>query len=77
LEIYPNPANDNIIIRQLSRNANELFIYNQLGNVIHSVMITDSEMKVDISDIANGIYFMISKSKSGKVIDKGTFIILK
>ena len=54
LEIYPNPANKLLYIKNLE-SASTVGIYDMQGRIIKSAIITD---KVDISDLENGIYMI-------------------
>ena len=59
ISLMPNPA-DNYI--ELSINSNvvvkEAVIYNAFGQVIQTVNLTDNHARIDLSNVANGMYFV-------------------
>ncbi len=60
ITIYPNPANDFIMINTQSINNNEIQIFNAYGQ---NVMIVEShcnvpQQRIDISQLPAGIYFI-------------------
>ncbi|HNQ68509.1 MAG TPA: PKD domain-containing protein [Bacteroidales bacterium] len=66
--IYPNPANDFIVIKGLSE-ISQILIRDVLGQIVF--MSNDSEIKsIDVSSFANGIYMMELVSVSEKYIRK-------
>lgn len=65
---YPNPANDQIGVDCA---ANSLIsIINQLGQTVKEVKAADRSVKINISDLAAGVYFVKVKSESGTVITR-------
>lgn len=66
--IYPNPANDFIYIYSNNKNLNETFeIYSITGTLIKQFNVTN-QIKLDISNLEGGMYFIRSKGKANKVI---------
>ena len=57
IAIYPNPATD--IVNIVSQNDSELSIYNATGKEIKRISTTQSNTTIDISDLPNGIYFVV------------------
>lgn len=68
--IYPNPANDFIEITL--NNSNEVFIYNQLGDLVKKYYLIqnsqNSNTRIDISNIPSGIYFIKIGNSTYKLI---------
>ncbi len=64
-EIYPNPANELIVLNfeQSSKNS-QLYIYNATGQIILTETIKPN-LYINTTDFANGIYFV--KAANGKV----------
>jgi len=59
-EIYPNPTQNLITINRINNKAASVIIYSLLGNVTYQSNLKDNELYkvIDISNFANGIYFI-------------------
>ena len=72
--IYPNPVEDELLISIPLAVINEkIYIYNQLGQLQKIKELKDTETKIDLSDLAKGVYILkigqgISTSK--KIVKK-------
>ncbi|MCF8331966.1 MAG: T9SS type A sorting domain-containing protein [Bacteroidales bacterium] len=58
LKIYPNPAMDELIIKFNKSNNNHLQIMNTAGQIIESTELSAIKTKIDISEIAAGVYYV-------------------
>ncbi len=71
ISIYPNPSNGIFTLNSQSAKG-EIYIYNLLGEVIYKSKMNSSVSRIDLSEHANGIYFVrvISGSEiySGKLL---------
>lgn len=67
LEIYPNPASNNIQLKLENASNGEyvLRIFNNIGQIILVQTFYNSENTLDISSIPSGIYFVEVELKSG------------
>ncbi len=65
ITIYPNPATTKITI-ELSENnvAGTLFIYNVNGQELIKRQVFDRKNVIDISDLSNGIYFVMLRTEA-------------
>ncbi|MFH1004128.1 MAG: T9SS type A sorting domain-containing protein [Bacteroidota bacterium] len=65
ISIYPNPASDIITLNVDNRNnANlTLNIYNVIGELIKSELLKKNQQQINISNLNNGIYIVVIKSK--------------
>ena len=73
LNIYPNPANDQVFIdvSELTGQAFELKLFDGVGRLILSKKETaKEEMSLDISHLYPAIYFLVIESKDGKLSSK-------
>lgn len=65
--IYPNPAKSIITISGLSGDKESYKYYNSIGqdvtSLIRTLNMTDSELRLDISQLEKGVYFIRTKSK--------------
>jgi len=69
ISVYPVPAVDEIVIRGM--NSVESFnIINIIGTVVRTVEVTGDEMRVNISDLDEGIYMIHTSNSSIKFVKK-------
>jgi hypothetical protein len=68
LSIYPNPANSNVTIDFPEKATLE--IINMEGQVIKSINADGNATTIDISGLANGVYFLKAKTEKGIVVKK-------
>jgi hypothetical protein len=72
VSVYPNPSNDNITVK-LSDDisvGSELDVYNQIGQKITSLIVTQSQFQLNISSFAKGVYFIKVNGNTCKVMTK-------
>jgi hypothetical protein len=70
--IYPNPAKEELTI--ISSTANNLIsIYNLQGILVKQLYVTNTESKINIADLAIGMYVIEIKNKGNSNFQK--FII--
>jgi hypothetical protein len=69
LNLYPNPAQDEITITGLAQ-VNRLEIMNITGKLIRNIEITGDEVTVTISDLNKGMYFLKTDTQTLKFIKK-------
>jgi len=70
-KIYPNPANDKLIIQILLKtDENIIQIINIIGQVVLDQIIRDVESVIDISYLDSGIYFVTLKNSEYSLIKK-------
>lgn len=66
ISVYPNPANSNFTINGLEANS-EVFITDQSGRKIESFKSTQSNLNIDASKFAKGLYFIRMTSAQGSI----------
>jgi len=66
--VYPTIAKSNISITS-SNEINSVTIINNIGNIVLSINEPNSN-KIDVSSLANGIYFVSVNTKNGSTITK-------
>ena len=72
LKIYPNPNNGEFTIE--SQLAIDLLIINELGQTIKNIQLSSANnLQVKVSDLANGIYFIVGKNKTTNINQKIIF----
>ncbi|MFT6850020.1 MAG: N-acetylneuraminic acid mutarotase [Sphingobacteriales bacterium] len=69
-KIYPNPASDFVNIQGPKNFKSELeySVYNQLGMKLTSGEFKGLDVKLDISNLVNGVYFLTINSEDGVII---------
>ncbi len=68
--IFPNPANDKVMIEVENLIGQELKIMNALGELIFNTKIKDKKTAVDISSFSNGIYSIQIETENGRIVKK-------
>jgi len=69
LTIYPNPNNGEFTIE--SQVAIDLLIINELGQTIKTIQLSSANnLQLKVSDLANGIYFIVGKNKTTNINQK-------
>lgn len=69
LRVYPNPSNGEITVK--SEISIDLNLVDELGRVVRTFSLSDSNKhQVNVSDLANGIYFIVGKNDLVKVNQK-------
>lgn len=63
--VYPNPATNSFILKGVEYGTS-IYVYNMLGNLIFSTPYKNQP--IDISNLANGIYFISTPSQKIKLI---------
>jgi hypothetical protein len=60
LMLWPVPAGNTLTLKGLTENQNNIFIYDEMGRVIKQVSVTSKSdiYEIDITGLANGIYFL-------------------
>lgn len=74
IEIYPNPATNQLIIKGSSNELKEIVIYNALGQNVTSlnkqVMTNENQFVIDITKLNAGMYYVKTKTTANKVYKK-------
>ncbi|MEI6488788.1 MAG: T9SS type A sorting domain-containing protein [Bacteroidota bacterium] len=67
INIIPNPATNQFTIENSQLRMNSIHIYNVLGEEVQSLKLESSKLAVDISSLANGVYFVEVETEKGIV----------
>ena len=54
--IYPNPVKDVLTIT--ADDVKRVVMYNSLGQIVKTIEANDDNLKIDVSDLENGMYFV-------------------
>ncbi len=66
LKVYPNPAQNYIVVELEAINTYQLVVYNSVGKKIQlsNIPLADNQAKIDVSNLVSGFYFLeIVKNK--------------
>lgn len=79
LNIYPNPTKGivNISLGNFASKSIEITIYNYIGTVVKSIVVNnlaDDKIALDLSDQAQGIYYISLKSENNIITRKITLV---
>lgn len=70
---YPNPANEELNVYLSENNAGAVItVYNALGQLQRSVQTNDKNIRLDLSTLASGVYFI--ETRSGEKLNRQRFI---
>ena len=67
LLVYPNPAKNNITINGLNA-GEQIGIYDALGQMVQTKKATMYQLNIDLTNLANGTYFIIVTNEKGEKI---------
>ncbi|UAM99204.1 endonuclease [Polaribacter litorisediminis] len=68
-KMYPNPTNGNFITIKTTSNTN-VTIYNTLGKVVKTTLVTANKNSIDISNLSKGVYFVKLKIDQKSITQK-------
>lgn len=73
-ELFPNPANNRIIISRSETDLTRIMIYNTLGQDVtwltKQINENDDQVVIDLSKLDSGIYYLKTKTSSSKFYKK-------
>ncbi|MFP5471550.1 MAG: DUF4465 domain-containing protein, partial [Bacteroidia bacterium] len=67
VKIYPNPVKDFVVIENIGLNA-EVKLFNTLGALIYDEITTTSELKINTSNLENGVYVLMVDGITHKIV---------
>ncbi len=71
-EIYPNPAYDNLYIKNSTGNTDAIYveIYNTLGQIVSKFQFKDALFAVPVNELATGTYLIKFYTSETAVVKK-------
>ena len=66
--VYPNPAQNYILVKNTDTSSEKLILMNISGKILKEYTIRKQSLKINISQIKNGIYFIKKGNKIKKLI---------
>lgn len=71
IDFYPNPFEDVLSFKLNHRDEAVVDVYDNLGQIIYTNTITNSQTQIDLNQLASGVYYLkVNQSKSYKIIKK-------
>lgn len=70
LNFYPNPTTGTVTVESDQLIGKNLFITNIEGKVVKSIIINSEKQVLDVSNLADGIYYLRSENYAGTVVVK-------
>lgn len=74
-QAYPNPANDQLVIRREKAVPANIELYDPLGRLIRSVESRELETMLPVEDLPEGAYILRVRDRKSNVSHSGTVII--
>ena len=74
LIVYPNPVKENLFVQIPKIEEVYIIIYSFNGRVIKSVKSNYKKTDISVSNLPQGIYFLVVKNKEGQVIGKNKIV---
>lgn len=68
LNIYPNPADNRILIRNIPKGTTMINIYRSDGSLLLQQAVSSAQETVDVSNLQSGLYLIIANGRSAKFI---------
>ena len=65
ISLYPNPANEYIDVRVNELNVTNMEVYDVYGKLISTVNVIDNPTRINVSGLANGMYFVRVTTEQG------------
>jgi WD40 repeat protein len=76
LNVFPNPANDEINITGLTENG-IMNIYNSLGETVQTTYLNSGRQKLSISKLHQGVFFYSIVNPESQEITSGSFAVIR
>ncbi len=70
MQLYPNPAKDELIVKMSSTMNGTLEVTNQVGQVLMKQTVNSTQAKVNIKTLPAGLYFITMKDGNGSTVQK-------
>ncbi|HKC35471.1 MAG TPA: PQQ-dependent sugar dehydrogenase, partial [Chitinophagaceae bacterium] len=77
IDVYPNPATNYFVVYNYKLTSSQILLYDISGKLIKSMQSKDLATRVDVSNLANGVYILTIKGADGKKIRTEKIIITR
>ena len=62
LNVYPNPADDHIVVEMNNDNYDQIMIFDNTGNAVRTESVEGLKVQIDLSGLKPGLYFIQVRS---------------
>ena len=77
IDVYPNPATDYFIVYNYKLFNRQILVYDITGKLIKNMQSKDLTTRVDVSNLANGVYILTIKSADSKNIRTEKIVVAR
>jgi hypothetical protein len=77
INVFPNPAQDQITFNLDASKVNSIIIYDITGRLIESSPISSDHITINTSDYPDGIYFYSFFDKKKNAVNRGKFSVIR
>ncbi len=77
IDVYPNPAIDHFVVYNHKLTNSQILLYDIGGKQLRNIKTSNLATKIDVSNLANGIYILTVKGFDGKTIRTEKIIVTK
>jgi PQQ-dependent dehydrogenase (s-GDH family) len=75
IDVYPNPATDYFVVYNYKLASNQILLYDISGRMLRNIKATNLTTKVDVSNLARGVYVLAVKGIDGQLIRTEKIVI--
>ena len=75
IDVYPNPAINYFVVYNYKLASSQIMLYDISGKLIRNIKTSNLTTKVDVSNLANGVYVLSIKGVDGKNIRTEKIIV--
>ena len=70
LVVYPNPTQDNIVLKNIPHSAQQFIVYNTSGHIVKHAILQTTQIQIGVQDLNSGLYFIEIIDKDGSRINE-------
>lgn len=70
IQVYPNPAIDNVRINSVGTNLQQVSVYDLKGRNVITENVNSNEINLSVSDLSSGIYILKVKTNEGTAVKR-------
>ena len=70
VQVYPNPAVDNVRINSVGTNLQQVLVFDLKGRNMISENVNSNEFNLSVSDLPSGIYILKVKTGEGTAVKR-------
>ncbi len=74
IQVYPNPANDELSVKMPDNAAHTIYLLNMLGQTVYSLQTQLAETSISVSGLAEGVYIIKVADENGVGLSKKVII---